>query len=149
MQSGCKPHLRSYELNQGFSVKSNVASYGADLPSMILARLRFLLKRRNNMKYLIFCFALVASSLTFAGDIDIGKAGATVCAGCHGMDGKSVAPGFPSLAGQDLTYLKNQLKNFRDKTRTGGQSAIMFGMASGLSDDDIDNLATYFSSLNP
>lgn len=101
------------------------------------------------MKYLILSIALFASTSSFAGDIDIGKAGATVCAGCHGMDGKSVAPGFPNLAGQDLTYLKNQLKNFRDKTRTGGQSAIMVGMAAGLSDEDINNLAMYFSSLKP
>ena len=101
------------------------------------------------MKYLILCIGLIASTSSFAGEIDIEKAGATVCAGCHGMDGKSVAPGFPSLAGQDLTYLKNQLLNFRDKSRTGGQSAIMFGMAAGLSDQDIINLAMYFSSLKP
>jgi len=44
------------------------------------------------MKYLGLCVALVLSSPVLAGDIDIGKAGATVCAGCHGMDGKSVAP---------------------------------------------------------
>ncbi len=87
------------------------------------------------------------SAPLFAGDVDIGRAGATVCAGCHGMDGKSTTPGFPNLAGQDVTYLKNQLMNFRNKSRTGGQSVIMYGMASGLTDTDIENLATYFSSL--
>jgi len=51
------------------------------------------------------------------------------------MDGKSVAPGFPNLAGQDFQYLKNQLMNYRNKTRTGGQSTLMYGMAGGLSDD--------------
>lgn len=90
---------------------------------------------------------LLLSSASMAGEIDIADAGATVCAGCHGMDGKSVAPGFPSLAGQDFLYLKNQLINFRNKTRTGGQSVLMYGMVQGLSDDDIDKLATYFSSL--
>ena len=107
------------------------------------------MKRSLNMKYLILCISLFASSSVLAGDIDIGKAGATVCAGCHGMDGKSVTPGFPNLAGQDLVYLKNQLINFREKKRTGGQAAIMYGMAAGLSDEDIDNLAMYFSSLKP
>jgi len=82
-----------------------------------------------------------------AGDIDIGRAGATVCAGCHGMDGISIVPGFPNLRGQDQTYLEAQLKNFRDESRTGGQSVIMYGMAAGLSDEDIENLAAYFSSL--
>jgi len=99
------------------------------------------------MKYLLLCVSLAFSLPVVAGDVDVGKAGATVCAGCHGMDGKSVTPGFPSLAGQDFVYLKNQLQNFRSKTRTGGQAAIMYGMAAGLSDTDIDNLATYFSSL--
>ena len=90
----------------------------------------------------------VASAGTAAaGSIDIGRAGATVCAGCHGMDGIGVAPGFPNLAGQDELYLKAQLTAFREKTRTGGQSALMYAMAAGLSDEDIANLAAYFSSL--
>jgi len=99
------------------------------------------------MKYLILSVGLLCSFPAISGDVDIGKAGATVCAGCHGMDGKSTAPGFPSLAGQDITYLKDQLINFRNKSRTGGKSAIMYGMAAGLTDTDIDNLAAYFSSL--
>lgn len=99
------------------------------------------------MKYLILIAALFVSLPSIAGDVDVGKAGATVCAGCHGLDGISTTPGFPNLAGQDLTYLKNQLKAFREKTRTGEQAAIMYGMAEGLSDEDIDNLASYFSSL--
>ncbi len=106
-------------------------------------------KWRKHMKYIFIALTLLVSLPTLAGDIDIGKAGATVCAGCHGMNGKSVAPGFPSLAGQDLEYLKRQLINFRNKSRTGGQAVIMYGMAEGLSDTDIDNLAAYFSSLQP
>lgn len=99
------------------------------------------------MKYLVLIVALFASLPSIAGDIDIGKAGATVCAGCHGLDGISTTPSFPNLAGQKMAYLVNQLIAFREQTRTGGQSAIMYGMAAGLSDKDIDNLASYFSSL--
>lgn len=102
------------------------------------------------MKILILLASLlVFSAPSIAGEVDVGAAGATVCAGCHGIDGKSTAPGFPNLAGQDFIYLKNQLINFRNKSRTGGQSALMYGMVAGLSDTDIENLATYFSSLNP
>ncbi len=108
-----------------------------------------LIRIRIVMKYFMLLGVLLLSGPAFAGDIDVGKAGATVCAGCHGIDGKSTAPGFPNLAGQDFLYLKNQLINFRNKSRTGGQAAVMYGMVSGLSDEDIDNLATYFSSLNP
>jgi len=101
------------------------------------------------MKYILLIAGLIITSPTFAGNVDVGKAGATVCAGCHGLDGKSVGPGFPNLAGQDIVYLKNQLINYRNKTRSGGQSALMYGMAAALSDEDIDNLASYFSSLKP
>lgn len=101
------------------------------------------------MKALLLSLGLLVSAPVFAGDIDVGRAGATVCAGCHGLDGKSTTPGFPNLAGQDETYLKNQLIAFRDKSRTGGQAVIMYGMAAGLSDQDIENLAGYFSSLKP
>jgi len=101
------------------------------------------------MKYLILLASLMFTLPVMAGDIDVGKAGATVCAGCHGLDGKSTAPGFPNLAGQDYKYLKSQIINFRNKSRTGGQAALMYGMVAGLSDDDIENLATYFSSLKP
>ena len=101
------------------------------------------------MKYLILLASLIITAPVMAGDIDVGKAGATVCAGCHGLDGKSTAPGFPNLAGQDYKYLKTQIENFRNKSRTGGQAALMYGMVAGLSDNDIENLATYFSSLKP
>ena len=101
------------------------------------------------MNYILLAITLLITLPSFAGDIDIDNAGATVCAGCHGLDGKSVAPGFPNLAGQDYQYLKSQLMNYRDKTRTGGQSALMYGMARGLSDNDIEKLARYFSSLKP
>lgn len=99
------------------------------------------------IRSIVLSLGLVLATSAHAGEVDIKAAGATVCAGCHGMDGKSVAPGFPSLAGQDFLYLKNQLINFRNKSRTGGQSALMYGMVQGLSDEDIDKLATYFSSL--
>ena len=98
--------------------------------------------------------ALAAASaalprLATAGGVDVDRAGATLCAGCHGMNGIGVAPGFPNLAGQDETYLAAQLTAFREKTRTGGQSALMYGMAAGLSDEDIARLAAYFASLDP
>jgi len=96
---------------------------------------------------LLLAVGTAAATFARAGSIDIERAGATVCAGCHGMDGISVVPGFPNLAGQDRSYLVNQLTAFREKTRTGGQSALMYGMAAGLSDEDIANLAAYFSSL--
>jgi len=99
------------------------------------------------VKTILISLCLLFSLPAMAGDIAKGKASSMVCSGCHGADGKAVIPGFPNLAGQDKQYLTDQLKNFRNKSRTGGQANIMYGMAINLSDADIDNLAAYFSSL--
>ncbi|MEZ5541375.1 MAG: cytochrome c [Pseudomonadota bacterium] len=79
-----------------------------------------------------------------AGDAEAGKTKAAACAGCHGPEGVSSNPMWPNLAGQKEGYLVKQLKAFRDGTRT---DPMMSPMAKPLSDEDIDNLAAYFSSL--
>ncbi len=70
-----------------------------------------------------------------------------VCGTCHGVDGNSVNPMFPRLAGQKAWYIEQQLKEFRAHTR-GDPYAVgyMWGMAGQLSDATIDALAKYFSS---
>jgi len=66
------------------------------------------------------------------------------CAACHGENGISVATIYPNLAGQKADYLVAQLKAFRDGTRS---NPIMNPMAKALTDADIDNVATYLSTL--
>lgn len=68
---------------------------------------------------------------------------ANQCFACHGVDGVSLNPEFPSLAGQNKNYLIKQLKAFKSGDR---KSQVMKPMASGLSDKDIEHVATYFSS---
>ncbi|GAB3113519.1 cytochrome c [Aestuariicella hydrocarbonica] len=82
-----------------------------------------------------------------AGDAAAGKAKAAVCTACHGVNGKAMIPSYPHLAGQQAQYLELALKAYKNGERTGGQAAIMSGMAKPLSDEDIANLAAYFSSL--
>ena len=100
------------------------------------------------MKKIIISLAAVVSmasvNIAIAGDAAAGKAKAQLCAGCHGADGISTQPIFPNLKGQKEEYLKISLKAFKDGSRKNG---TMNGMASTLSDADIDNLAAYFSSL--
>lgn len=67
---------------------------------------------------------------------------AETCAACHGADGNSVAPTNPILAGQYKSYIKQALRAYRSGER---KNAIMAGFAAGLSDDDINKLAEYFS----
>jgi cytochrome c553 len=78
------------------------------------------------------------------GNIAAGKQKATVCAACHGADGNGTAPNYPALAGQYQDYIEQALHEYKDGERS---NAIMQGMAGPLSDQDIENLAAYFSSL--
>jgi cytochrome c553 len=71
-----------------------------------------------------------------------------VCSSCHGLDGRSITPFFPSLAGQQKDYLVAQLKAFREKKRADPHAkTYMFGMAARLDDATIDGLAAYYSAL--
>ncbi|MFW2422448.1 MAG: c-type cytochrome [Porticoccaceae bacterium] len=87
--------------------------------------------------------ALLATP-ALAGDAAAGKAKAMMCAGCHGPAGISNNDMWPNLAGQKQGYLASSLKAYRSGER---KNAMMAGMARGLSDTDIANLAAYFSSL--
>ncbi len=72
-----------------------------------------------------------------------GRKMAATCEGCHGKGGRSTTPQFPVLAGQYYDYIVHALKAYRSGTR---KNAIMNGMASNLSNQQIKDLAAYFSS---
>jgi len=81
-----------------------------------------------------------------AADIEAGKAKTAVCAGCHGADGNSSNPTWPSLAGQHATYIYKQLKDFKEGRRS---DATMTGMVAMLNDEDMRNIAAYYESQPP
>lgn len=89
----------------------------------------------------IFIFSSFLFSSTIQAKTPPGKA--NQCFACHGVDGVSLNPEFPSLAGQNKNYLIKQLNAFKSGDR---KSQVMKPMASGLSDKDIENVALYFSS---
>ena len=65
-----------------------------------------------------------------------------VCVACHAQDGNSVISLNPKLAGQHPEYLEKQLIEFKSGKRV---NAVMTGIASALSPEDMKNLAAYFS----
>lgn len=69
-----------------------------------------------------------------------------ICAACHGVDGNSVAAANPVLAGQHPDYIVKQLTEFKSGKRN---NAIMLGMASTLSDQDMKNVAAWFGTQKP
>ena len=79
-----------------------------------------------------------------AGDAAAGQAKSATCAACHGANGISPNDLWPNLAGQKEAYLVKQIKAFRDGQRA---DPMMAPMAAALSDQDIEDLAAYYSSL--
>jgi len=79
-----------------------------------------------------------------AGDPAAGRAKAQACAVCHGPLGLSIAPDAPNLAGQPEIYLVRQLTDYRGGKRV---HEVMSVIAKPLGDDEIRDLAAWFSSL--
>jgi cytochrome c553 len=77
-------------------------------------------------------------------DAAAGKQKAQMCVVCHGLDGIGKTPDAPNLAGESKIYLTKQLAAFRSGERKHEQMSII---AQGLSDEDISNLADWYSSL--
>jgi cytochrome c553 len=77
------------------------------------------------------------------------KVATELCAACHGPDGNSIAPTNPKIAAQHPEYLRKQLKDFKDPegdAPAARQSAIMTPLVANLSDEDMRNLAAYYSA---
>ena len=80
-------------------------------------------------------------------DLAAGEARYTaMCAACHGADGNSGSPAYPKLAGQHPEYLAKQLQEYKSGKRA---NAVMQGMAAGLSDADMKNIAAWAASQKP
>jgi len=86
----------------------------------------------------------IGSGTGTASDGAAGKAKAQQCAVCHGIDGLAKRPDAPHLAGESELYLRKQLEAFRSGAR---QHEIMTIIAEALSDEDIGDLAAWYSSI--
>ncbi len=91
---------------------------------------------------LLACVAFASPSATQ--DAKAGRDKAQVCVVCHGIDGIAVAPNAPNLAGENAAYVSAQLKAFRSGKRRHEQMSII---AADLSDEDIANLARWYSLI--
>ena len=115
-------------------------------------------KALQMMHALVFVGAALATGVLQAAgpakvavaDLAKGQAVASaVCVACHAADGNSAISIYPILAGQHAAYLAKQLHNYQVKPGAAGAeraNAIMAGFAATLSEDDIRNVAAYYSA---
>lgn len=100
---------------------------------------------KHLLQFAIGLSLLISLPVLAAGDADAGQGKAAICAACHGADGNSVVPNWPKIAGQHATYLERQLGLIKNGSRPVPEMA---GIVMGLSDQDMADVAAYFSSQN-
>ena len=102
------------------------------------------MKRIATLLSLGAALALASVPVLADGNPANGKQKAATCFACHGTDGNSVDPQYPRIAGQYTKYLQFVLHEYKNGQRS---NPIMKGMASTLSDQDIEDISAYFASL--
>lgn len=101
------------------------------------------------MKQIITAIAISLAFVGFAqaaGDAEAGKSKSSMCMGCHGVDGNSMVPMFPSLAGQNSAYLAKQLMDMKSGDRVVNE---MVGFVAALNEQDFEDLAAFYASQTP
>lgn len=84
-----------------------------------------------------------ARAIANGGDAKKGKQLAASCMACHNDDTKEGASN-PRLAGQHANYMERAMQEYQSGKRT---NALMQSMVQGLSTDEINDIAAYFTSL--
>ena len=90
------------------------------------------------------CLLVAASNACGAGDVKAGRAKALMCQACHGLDGLSKVPDAPNIAGQTEPYITMQLQAYKSGARKNDAMSVV---APTLSDNDIEDLAAYYSAI--
>jgi cytochrome c553 len=106
------------------------------------------------MSHRIFATALVivgfsagnAFAAEMHGDATAGSTKAATCTACHGLNGNSVNPEWPVIAGQNANYVTDQVMRIKTGMRTG---PLMQPMVKDLTEQDIADLAAFFSTQTP
>jgi cytochrome c553 len=112
-----------------------------------------MIESRFSVKAAAAVFALAAGmSQAFAedaavkGSADAGAAKAAVCTACHGVNGNSSNPEWPTLAGQNAAYTREQLAMFKARKRN---NPVMQPIVDPLTEQDFADLAEYFANQTP
>lgn len=99
---------------------------------------------RGVINLLALGLLFISCEITQAADAQAGRKKARACAACHGIDGLSKMPMAPNIAGSPAMYLEKQLQAFRSGERKDDTMSLI---AKPLSDDDITDIAAWYSGL--
>lgn len=97
--------------------------------------------------FIIACLTallVTSSAAAGAGDPVLGRKVAAKCAVCHGFDGQSKNPEAPHISGQMERYIIKALKRYISGERQDPQMSMV---VKQLKEDDINNVAAYYSSI--
>ena len=108
----------------------------------LVSKEKRLLTRHVCISFAFILLLTTPTSLLMAGDIEAGKDKSIVCSACHGKDGNSINPIWPSLAGQHKKYTINTLKAYQNDTRV---DAVMKAQLMGLTEKDFEDIAAYYN----
>ena len=99
--------------------------------------------------FIIILISLTLNNNTYAVDLLLGKEkAATVCSACHGIDGQAASGGnsplIPNITAQQKDYLIAKLKDYKSGKINHPQMSLIAQM---LSDEDIENVSEWYSSI--
>ena len=124
------------ETSQNTLIENRVDARPVDALGRLLRRL-----------FVIVGLSLVAVATAMAdGDVQKGRENAITCAACHGQDGNSINPEWPSLAGQNEKYILRSLHSFKDLSR---ENVLMNSQVLALNEQMMEDLAAYFAAQVP
>ena len=110
-----------------------------------MSKEKSLFVREIFISFTLILLLIAPVSLLMAGDVEAGKSKSIVCSACHGQDGNSINPLWPSLAGQHKQYTIHTLKAYQNGTRV---DALMQEYMKALTEEDFEDIAAYYNTQN-
>jgi cytochrome c553 len=96
-----------------------------------------------------FAFLPTVGAANSFGNAELGKTKSPSCIFCHGKEGKAVNPSYPNLNGQNAQYLFQSMKDYQQGNRSGALAEMMKAQLSMLDEQDLKDIAAFYSGQTP
>ena len=109
----------------------------------LVSKEKSLFTRQICISFTLILLLIAPISFSMAGDVEAGKSKSIVCSACHGQDGNSINPLWPSLAAQHKQYTIHTLRAYQNGTRV---DAVMQAQVMALTEQDLEDIAAYYNA---